>query len=76
MPSYYPVLQYAESRFRCASACTGLCDARQRARPAALDNSAAMQEILALRQEEARLLGHANFAELSLVPKMARLPNR
>ena len=33
-----------------------------------------MREILALRQEEARLLGYANFAELSLVPKMADSP--
>jgi oligopeptidase A len=30
--------------------------------------------ILELRGEEARLLGYANFAELSLVPKMAQTP--
>ncbi len=33
-----------------------------------------MQEILALRQEEAQLLGYRNFGELSLVPKMAESP--
>ena len=38
------------------------------------DNSALMQEILALRQEEAQLLGYRNFGELSLVPKMAESP--
>jgi oligopeptidase A len=38
---------------------------------AALDNSALMRELLALRQEQARLLGHPSYAELSLVPKMA-----
>ncbi|MFN9944323.1 MAG: M3 family metallopeptidase, partial [bacterium] len=37
----------------------------------ALDNSALIAELLALREEEATMLGHANFAELSLVPKMA-----
>jgi oligopeptidase A len=31
---------------------------------------------LRLRQEEARLLGYANFAEVSLVPKMARSRTR
>ncbi len=38
-----------------------------------LDNTPLMREMLALRQEEARLLGYANFAEVSLVPKMARV---
>ncbi len=35
------------------------------------DNSKLMNEILALRTEKAALLGYANFAELSLVRKMA-----
>ncbi|MGH8460478.1 MAG: M3 family metallopeptidase [Stenotrophobium sp.] len=39
------------------------------------DNSALMTEILALRHEEARLLGFANFAELSLATKMAESPD-
>jgi oligopeptidase A len=38
------------------------------------DNSALMSQLLALRQEEAALLGMASFAELSLVPKMANSP--
>jgi hypothetical protein len=33
-----------------------------------------MRELLALRQEEAALLGYANFGEVSLVPKMADSP--
>jgi oligopeptidase A len=44
--------------------------------PPALDNGTAMREILALRQEEARLLGYASFAELSVVPKMADSPTQ
>ncbi|MDP4345208.1 M3 family metallopeptidase, partial [Escherichia coli] len=35
-----------------------------------------MAEILDLRQEEARLLGYASFAEVSLVPKMADSPTQ
>ncbi|WP_045826847.1 oligopeptidase A [Teredinibacter turnerae] len=35
------------------------------------DNTAIMEEILALRQELAELLGFSNYAELSIAPKMA-----
>ena len=35
-----------------------------------------MRELLQLRQEEARLLGYANHAEVSLVPKMADSPQQ
>jgi len=38
------------------------------------DNSALMSEIMALRHEQAQLLGFANFAELSLATKMAESP--
>lgn len=38
----------------------------------ALDNSALMEEILALRHEKAALLGFANYAERSVETKMAR----
>ncbi len=34
-----------------------------------------MVELLSLRQEHARLLGYASFAEVSLVPKMADRPS-
>ena len=40
------------------------------------DNSPLIQDILALRREEAQLLGYANFAEVSLVPKMAESPDK
>ena len=42
--------------------------------PAELDNSALMRELLQLRLEEARLLGHATYGDLALVPKMAASP--
>ena len=41
---------------------------------AAHDNTALMAEILALRHEQAQLLGFAHFADLSLATKMAESP--
>lgn len=40
------------------------------------DNSELMNEMLALRQEKAKLLGFANFAELSIATKMAESPKQ
>ena len=40
------------------------------------DNTALIREILALRQEEAQLLGYRNFGEVSVVPKMAESPEQ
>ena len=34
-----------------------------------------IERILALRREEAELLGYRNYAEVSLVPKMAQTPD-
>ena len=39
------------------------------------DNTGNINELLRLRKEEALLLGYPNFAEVSLVPKMARTPD-
>lgn len=38
------------------------------------DNTHVIDQILALRHEEAQLLGYKNFVELSLVPKMVHQP--
>ncbi|QBR82910.1 M3 family peptidase [Legionella israelensis] len=40
------------------------------------DNSSVMNEILKLRHEKAKLLGFANYAELSLATKMAKSPHQ
>jgi oligopeptidase A len=40
------------------------------------DNTPLIEKILALRDEEARMLGYDNFAEVSLVPKMAATPTQ
>ncbi len=77
MPSYLPVMQFATSgTLRETLYRAYVTRASDQAPPDALkfDNSALIDEILALRQEEAQLLGYANFAEVSLVPKMATSP--
>ncbi|MEN9544122.1 MAG: hypothetical protein RLZZ598_955 [Pseudomonadota bacterium] len=72
MPVYLPVMQYAQNRELRERLYTAYVTRASEAGPAEHDNSAAMGEILALKQEEAALLGYANAAAMSLVPKMAR----
>ncbi len=84
MPSYLPVMQYANDRslretlYRAYSTrASALAAAPEDPdRRAALDNAAIIDELLVLRHEEATLLGYDNFAEVSLVPKMADTPEQ
>ncbi|WP_291994239.1 M3 family metallopeptidase [Candidatus Accumulibacter sp. ACC003] len=71
MPSYLPVLQYADSRRLRASMYRAYATRAAEFGAAELDNTALIRQILLLRREEAQMLGYANFAEVSLVPKMA-----
>jgi len=71
MPSYLPVMQYAESRRLRAAMYRASATRAAEFGPPALDNTPLIQRILELRREEAELLGYRNFAEVSLVPKMA-----
>ena len=74
MPSYLPVLQYADSaRLREALYRANATRASELGKPE-WDNGPLMGRILTLRHEEAQLLGYASFAEVSLVPKMAESP--
>jgi oligopeptidase A len=73
-PVYLPVMQYAENRdLREKLYHAYVTRASEQGKPE-WDNTAAMREIVALRQEEAQLLGYASFAEVSLAPKMASSP--
>ncbi|MDN3922823.1 M3 family metallopeptidase [Roseateles violae] len=74
-PSYMPVMQYGENRaLRETLYRAYVTRASELGAKPELDNSALMQELLMLRQEEAQLLGFSNFAEASLVAKMASSP--
>jgi len=77
LPSYLPVMQFATSsalRQRLYRAYVTRASDQAEGDAVKYDNTALMRELLALRQEEARLLGYANFGEVSLVPKMADSP--
>ena len=77
MPCYLPVMQFARSsalREKLYRAYVTRASDQAVGDAQRYDNTALIQEILALRQEEAQLLGYANFAEVSLVPKMAESP--
>jgi oligopeptidase A len=75
-PSYLPVMQYAERReLRELMYRAYVTRASEFGRPE-WDNSPLIEEILRLRQEQARLLGFANYAEYSLQPKMAESPRQ
>ena len=74
-PCYMPVIQYADDRaLRALMHRATSTLASELGASAAWDNTPVIARILALRREEAQLLGYASFAELSLVPKMAQKP--
>ena len=70
-PSYIPVMQYARDRELRQQLYRAFITRASELGDAAFDNSAVMRELVELRDEEARLLGYANYAELSVAPKMA-----
>jgi oligopeptidase A len=76
-PSYYPVMQYAENRalrrLMYEAYVTRASELAPQYANGKLewDNTQNMIEQLRLRDEEARMLGFANYADLSLAAKMA-----
>ena len=76
MPCYLPVLQYARNRELRQRMHEAYCTrASELGASAEWDNSAIIDRILALRHEAAAMLGYGNYAEVSLVPKMAENPD-
>ena len=77
MPCYLPVMQFAhrsDLRARLYKAYVTRASDQAEGDGQKYDNTALISEILALRREEAQLLGYANFGEVSVVPKMAQSP--
>jgi oligopeptidase A len=67
-PSYLAVMQYANNRALREILYTAY---QTRASKDNLDNTPVMNKIVGLRQEKAKLLGFENYADYSLVTKMA-----
>ena len=80
MPSYLPVMQYADSRalretlYRAYA--TRAAEVDNGYSKPEWDNGPLIRQILALRAEEAQMLGYRHFADVSLVPKMADSPEQ
>jgi oligopeptidase A len=78
-PSYFPILQFADNRslrekiYR-ASATKASEMGTVFSELQKWDNTSNIATLLKLRDEEAKLLDYQNFAEVSLVPKMAQSP--
>ncbi len=73
-PSYLPVMTYADDRELRREVYTAFATRASDEGPHAgqWDNTPVMEQILALRHEEAQLLGFKNYSEYSLATKMAQ----
>ncbi len=79
MPCYLPVMQFAHSsglREKLYRAYVTRASDQSPEEFRKYDNTQLVREILALRQEESRLLGYNNFGEVSVVAKMADTPQQ
>jgi oligopeptidase A len=75
-PSYLPVMQFADNRDLREKIYRAYATRASEFGKPELDNTPLMDVIVALRAEEAQLLGFANFGELSLAAKMAETPQQ
>jgi oligopeptidase A len=74
MPSYLPVMQYASDRALRETLYRASATRASEFGQPELDNTPLIARILKLRKEDAQMLGYSSFAEVSLVPKMAKSP--
>ncbi|MEW5966957.1 MAG: M3 family metallopeptidase [Pseudomonadota bacterium] len=74
MPSYLPVMQYADSRELRQILYRAYVTRASEFGDAKLDNTPLIARILKLRREAAELLGFRSYAEVSLEAKMAESP--
>ena len=75
-PSYMPIMQYAENRELREKMYIAYSQRASEFGKENWDNTPLITQILKLRAEEAKLLGFANYAELSLASKMANTPEQ
>jgi oligopeptidase A len=76
MPSYLPVMQFGHNRTLRERLYRAYVTRASDQGDPKFDNTPLVREILALRKEEAQLLGYPNFGAVSLVPKMAESPQQ
>lgn len=76
IPIYIPIMQYANNRNLREKIYKAFVTRSSEFSDSKLDNTKLIDQIIALRSEEAKLLGYDNYAEVSLVPKMADTPEQ
>ena len=75
-PSYQPVLQFSDNRDLRERMYRAYATRASEFGQAGWNNGPLIDKILALRDEEARMLGYASYAEVSLATKMADTPSQ
>ena len=73
-PSYVPVMQFCDNRDLRARLYRAYATRASEFGPEERNNGPLIDRLLALRHEEAQMLGYANFAEVSLATKLADTP--
>ncbi|MDO8787529.1 MAG: M3 family metallopeptidase [Sulfuritalea sp.] len=73
-PSYIPVLQFCDNRDLRARMYRAYATRASEFGPEGWNNGPLIDRLLALRNEEAQMLGYASYAEVSLATKMADTP--
>ncbi|QCB45673.1 M3 family metallopeptidase [Hydrogenophaga sp. PAMC20947] len=79
LPCYFPVMQFADDagvREKLYKAYVTRASDQAPEEFQKFDNTAIMTELLALRHEEAKLLGYRHYADVSVVLKMAESPEQ
>ncbi|MCD8339705.1 MAG: M3 family metallopeptidase [Burkholderiales bacterium] len=76
MPNYLPIQQFADDRSLREELYHAYSVRASEFSPAGKDNQPIIQRLLELRASEAKILGYNNYAEVSLVPKMAESPKQ
>ncbi len=74
MPCYLPVMQYAQDRALRQDMYRAYSTVASEQGEPGLDNSALIEQLLALRAEESALLGYGSYAKLRLETRMADSP--
>jgi oligopeptidase A len=74
-PSFIPVMQFCSNRALREEMYRAYVTRASEFGPEALDNTSLIGRVLRLRREAAHLLGYGDYAQVSLVPKMAETPD-
>ncbi len=76
MPNYLPIMQFAANRKLRENLYHAYSVRASEFSKEGKDNGPIIKKLIELREQEAKILGYKNYAEVSLVPKMADTPEQ